>query len=296
MAGRDAVSVVIVHHGDPAMTRRSIRAARASRDIEVRICVVRNAPLGEGDLEGAILLGDGTNRGFAAGANEGIRDALAGGAGAVLLLNNDAEPDPCAIAELASALRSTPGAGAAGAVILSAGRIWHAGGDIESPGARPRSFHHGEPEGAVPPGDPGDVPFASGCALLVARDAWEGVGLFDERYFLYFEDADLCFRIRRAGRRVLIAPRARVVHAPRAEPPPPEILYYRIRNRLLFSRIWFGSRGLPSRAAFALREVARGTGGIARGDAARGLARWRAVLDFARGRFGPRRLKSPRIN
>jgi len=286
----EEIPVVIVHHGDPSATRRSIAAARGSSGVAVRIYVVRNAPLSSAGIEGAIVLGDGRNRGFAAGANEGVRRALADGAGAVFLLNNDAEPDPPAIAELCAALRTTPAAGAAGAVVVSEGRIWHAGGDIEAPGARPHSFHHGEPEDAVPPGDPREVPFASGCALLVARAAWERAGLLDERCFLYFEDADLCFRIRRAGWRVLIVPRARVVHAPRIEPPPPDILYYRIRNRLLFSRTWFGIRGFPSRVAFALREVARGAGAIARGDRARGLARWEAVLDYERGRFGPRRI------
>lgn len=62
-----------------------------------------------------------------------------------------------------------------------------------------------------------DVDWVLGAAMFVRRSAIDEVGLFDERYFLYFEDADWCRRFRKAGWRVIYAPIAEVVHYHRRE-------------------------------------------------------------------------------
>lgn len=56
-----------------------------------------------------------------------------------------------------------------------------------------------------------DIPLASGCCMLVRRSAWDAVGGFDERYFLYFEDYDLCLRLKDHGR-VVLEPGMQIVH------------------------------------------------------------------------------------
>jgi len=56
------------------------------------------------------------------------------------------------------------------------------------------------------------VPWVAGSCLLVARDAFDRVGGFDERFFLYFEDIDFCLRLRRAGGTVWYDPSVTVVH------------------------------------------------------------------------------------
>lgn len=58
-----------------------------------------------------------------------------------------------------------------------------------------------------------DVDWVSGSCFLMRREAWEAVGGFDERYFMYAEDVDLCWRARRAGWEVAYEPSARAVHA-----------------------------------------------------------------------------------
>jgi N-acetylglucosaminyl-diphospho-decaprenol L-rhamnosyltransferase len=58
-----------------------------------------------------------------------------------------------------------------------------------------------------------DVDWVAGTHLLVRRTAWDAVGGFDEDFFMYLEDVDLCWRLRKAGWRTRYEPRARVVHA-----------------------------------------------------------------------------------
>lgn len=57
-----------------------------------------------------------------------------------------------------------------------------------------------------------DVDWIFGAAMLIRRDLLERIGLFDERFFMYFEDADLCRRTWESGSRVCYAPVARVIH------------------------------------------------------------------------------------
>ena len=66
---------------------------------------------------------------------------------------------------------------------------------------------------AAAPAGPAEVPFASGAALVVRREAWDEVGGFEPAYFMYGEDVDLSVRLRLAGWGVGVVPAARVEHA-----------------------------------------------------------------------------------
>ena len=74
--------------------------------------------------------------------------------------------------------------------------------------------------------------------MLVHRRAWEKVGLFDERYFMYFEDADLCRRVRDAGFAIMVVPRAKLWHkvSLSAQRDKPQNRYYRFLNQVRFYR------------------------------------------------------------
>ncbi len=89
-----------------------------------------------------------------------------------------------------------------GALHAALGRVWR--GNPGTRRLRTQSYELGEP---------GDVDWVSGAAVLVRRTAWDDVAGFDPRYFLYFEDVDLCWRLNRRGWRVRYEPSATVVHS-----------------------------------------------------------------------------------
>jgi GT2 family glycosyltransferase len=85
---------------------------------------------------------------------------------------------------------------------------------------------------------PAMVDWVSGACLLIRREDLERAGLFDERYFLYTEDVDLCATVRRHGRLVRFSPEAVVEHrrgASRASAPGPTEEAYR-RSQIAFYR------------------------------------------------------------
>jgi GT2 family glycosyltransferase len=154
-------------------------------------------------------LPNGANLGFAAGMNAGIRRALAAGADYVLLANNDTTLDPGMLAWLVATAERNGAAITAPAISYfdQPERIWWLGGR-----ARPLLLEV-RPYAAPPRGQhPFAVDFVTGCAMLISRRCLEQVGLFDEGFFMYYEDADYCLRVRRAGLSILVEPRATMLH------------------------------------------------------------------------------------
>lgn len=157
-----------------------------------------------------VVRANGGNLGFAAGNNVAL-DALA--ADAALLLNPDVVLSPGCLAALAAALAADPTIGMAGCKLWYPGGtiLQHAGGFITHPQALPGHYGIGEPDTGQHD-TPRDVEYLIGGALAVRRAALEQVGLLDEGFFLFFEDVDLCARVRAAGWRVIYAPQATGVH------------------------------------------------------------------------------------
>lgn len=208
------LAAVIVSYRAPARATTAVGALASSRRPVDLVVVVDNGGAHADELRAALpralVVSTARNLGFAAGANAGIEAALARGADAVLLLNDDAAPDPDALGVLERAL-STPGVGiAAPALLRPDGRLESVGLSFTTWSGRLRELGRGlQPE---PAGTLRDVDAASGCALLVGRDVLEQLHGFDERFYFYFEDLDLCLRARRAGWRVVVDPRAVVRH------------------------------------------------------------------------------------
>lgn len=227
------------------------------------------------------------NSGFAGGNNVGIRRALERAADFVFLLNNDTTVEPGLLEPLVALAQSDPAIGVTGPKMLyhaDPNTIWSAGGMVDWRG---RVAHRFADAADTPEDAPCDVDFIVGCGLLVKRGVLEQVGLFDERYFLYWEETDLCARIRKAGYRVVYQPAARLWHkVSRTTGTDSELtLYYMWRNQLLYLAR-HGARPAAGRLAVlgeALRLAAIWT---VQGKHRRRRVLLHAVADFLRGRFG----------
>ena len=158
------------------------------------------------------LIANATNQGFARGMNAGIRYALAAGAEHVFVLNNDTFLAPDALSRLVA--QAEEGVGLLAPAIYYADapqQIWSLGGQIHSGTLETVATARGQI-------DKGQWPavlqrdFVPGCAMLLSRAALQEAGLFDECFFMYYEDLDLCLRLRRAGYRIVVVTRSKMWH------------------------------------------------------------------------------------
>lgn len=153
---------------------------------------------------------NGGNLGYAAGNNAALRDLSSDVA---LLLNPDVILSTDFLSVMAEALVADPSIGIAGAKLWYPGGevIQHGGGYITHPRAIPGHYGIGERDKGQHD-TPRDVAYVIGAALAARRDVLKRIGLLDERFFLYYEDVDLCARARAAGYRVIYLPAATGVH------------------------------------------------------------------------------------
>jgi N-acetylglucosaminyl-diphospho-decaprenol L-rhamnosyltransferase len=158
---------------------------------------------------GARVVEPGANLGFAGGCALGAGES---GAPLLLFLNPDVVPAEGSIAALRACANERPGWGAWQALVTlpderhvnTSGNVVHYVG-IGWAGDLGRAVADVAPE-------PHDVGFASGAAFAVRREAWDAVGGFDPRFFMYSEDLDLSLRLKLAGWGVGVVPAARVAH------------------------------------------------------------------------------------
>ena len=161
-------------------------------------------------IEGLRLINQPRNLGFLHNCNTGAKEAR----GSYLLwLNNDTLVQPGWLNALVEMAERNPSVGAVGAQLrYPDGRLQEVGGIVWRDGSAARVGDGQWPERQLTT-RPRDVDYCSAAALLVRRSLWEELGGFDPRYApAYYEDTDLCFRIREAGYRVVVQPRALVVH------------------------------------------------------------------------------------
>lgn len=163
---------------------------------------------------GVRILAMETNLRFAGGNNEGIRAALASGAEQVMLLNNDTTVEPGFLRAMTARLASAPDIGVVAPKIYYYDRpdlLWYAGGEVSMWTGTMR--HLGIREKDDGRFDrPRETTYATGCCLLTRREVLERVGLLDESFYMYAEDADWCARVRNDGYRIMVEPGARVWH------------------------------------------------------------------------------------
>lgn len=210
----------------------------------------------------APILETGANLGYAGGNNAGIRHALAAGAEAIGILNNDVTVEPGFLGPLVTALQSGPDVGIVTPLVADQNegdRVWALGSSVNRRTAEVRRLHAGENVTSWRHRAPFPVESASGTAMLVQRGVFERAGLMDESFFLYYEESDWCLNVRHAGYEILAVPSSVVWHRVSATlgMMSPAIDYYMLRNHLhLINRHWSGVRRRYLLVRTVLRDLA----------------------------------------
>jgi N-acetylglucosaminyl-diphospho-decaprenol L-rhamnosyltransferase len=193
----------------------------------------RSAAEAERLLPQATVLRLGENLGYGAANNRGIATAATP---YVLLLNPDVDTSATAIAALVEAAEAHPEAA------LWVPQLTGRNGEPELNYAWPRST--GEPQGGAAEG-PLCVGYACAAALLMDRARMEAIGFFDTRFFLYYEDEDLCLRAFNARLPVVVVPQVRMGHYGRGSTRGP---------RPLAAEYWRGWHHAQSKIRFAAKH------------------------------------------
>jgi GT2 family glycosyltransferase len=189
-----------------------------------------------------ILIRSDVNLGFAGGNNLGIKYALKKNADFVLLLNNDTIVEPDFLDVLVkSGIEKEVGIIAPKILNYYFPRIiWSAGGKISWLGASGYSDGEGKTTGKFI--ENRYVTFVSGCCMLINKEIFSNIGFFDEDYFLYSEDTDLCKRVTDAKFKILFVADSIVYHKINTSTKRDISylpIYYQTRNRLYFARKFY---------------------------------------------------------
>jgi GT2 family glycosyltransferase len=223
------VSVVIVSWNTRDILRGCIRSIfEQTREASFEVFVIDNnshdgsVEMVRAEFPEVKLIANAENRGFAAGCNQGMRAASAR---FTLLLNPDTIILDDAISRCVKYADLHPDVGVVGCQVFDdENRISPTGFSFPSPlteflalsglsRAFPRSRLFGRPELSWwDRKTEQDVDVVTGMFMLVRRGAIAEVGLMDESYFVYSEEADWCYRFARAGWRRVFIPSARIVH------------------------------------------------------------------------------------
>lgn len=269
---RAAVSVIVVNWRQPELTERCIASLTAQVLAEsMEVVLVENQATSEGiarlrrSCDSVNIVALPRNEGFAGGVNAGLAAAQGD---VIVLINNDATAAPGFLAAGVNRLGSedTTVAAVAAFMVLEGtfdrttesddedsvlagidGMTWIESGSASarqlcnSTGVSVDSHANGQDRDWLVPVDEvcrvrDDDPFGfSGGGVFLRRSALDRIGPFDDRFFMYYEDLDLAWRLRLAGYRIVFEPDARLIHRHAASSghQSPLLRFHSMRNRLL---------------------------------------------------------------
>jgi GT2 family glycosyltransferase len=233
---RSVASIVIPVHGQEEWTRRALAAVHEHTSVTYEVIVVDDAsPTGTaewlGDVNGILVHRNERNVGFGVTCNVGAAHARGRH---LVFLNSDALPQAGWLEPLVHAL-DNPDVGAAGPRILNLdGTLQEAGALVAGDGTTEFYGLAGDPD--LPEHTfARTVDYVSGACLAVKRAAFSVAGGFDAAYGRgYYEDVDLCLRLRKLGYRTLYVPQSTVMHAHRASSSEEEAVALSEVNRSTF--------------------------------------------------------------
>ncbi|WP_119354256.1 glycosyltransferase [Azohydromonas sediminis] len=209
------VTLSVVSHGQGALVRHFLADLRQGVDAPFEVILTLNIPEDEAFLDEhrglpLLVLRNRVPKGFGANHNAAFR--IARGTH-FAIVNPDIRAQRLRLAPLLETLEQRRVAACAPQVLAPDGRVEDSARRFPTAWRllrrlllrrRGPDYRWG--------GDPVDVDWLAGMFVLFRRDAYEAVSGFDERYFMYLEDVDICRRLKRLGWRVVLDSRSTVVH------------------------------------------------------------------------------------
>lgn len=232
------LTIITINYNSSENTIKLLEALKNQTSKDFEIIVVDNNSNDVGKLmdyktpeTNIIYIKNDRNLGFSGGNNVGIKKALENGSNWVLLLNNDTMPESHLIEHLKANLEGQEGIfGLAldeGSGVACSGQIqW-----LKSTLIHITTLNVVMTKSV-------DKFYAIGGAMLIQKNVFDKIGLLDENYFLYFEDADFCQRARREGISVSFLPKIIISHSVSSSTKKlgsPMLLRYHYRNALYFN-------------------------------------------------------------
>lgn len=247
---------VILEYNNPKMTLETLKSlykVKLPSNLKHQVILIDNSPVPDGTLKKTLkefknlkYIVTHKNTGFAAGNNIGIKLGLKQKHDYFLLLNNDVKVHPNFLVELFNTQADL----AVPKIYFAKGYeyhkdkykqsqlgkvIWYAGGEFDWNNIYSKHFGMDE----VDTGQfnqSKSVELANFCCILIKKSVFDLIGLLDESYFLYWEDADFSVKAKKAGFDLIYQPKAKIWHKSSGSSGSGSSLhdYYLTRNRLLF--------------------------------------------------------------
>jgi len=255
MSAASPITAIVVTY-DSAEVLPACLAALAAEGVPA--IVVDNAS-GDGSAEiaraqGATVLVNARNEGYGRANNRGV---AASATRFVLIVNPDVAIRPGAVIALLEAAERYPDAAVlAPRIVEPSGRVFLQPRSLLSPGHLNRAGAMAMPEGDA------CLPFLSGACLLIRREVFAALGGFDPAIFLFYEDDDLCRRLRDAGHALVHVHGAEAGHGRGRSTTPSSVRRFKARWHLAWSEAYVAAKyGLPRpRLTRILENLAKAAG------------------------------------
>lgn len=241
------ISIILVNYNGFTDTIECIKSIKRSNYDNYSIIVVDNASTTKPDNEQMEFLNNNCdfvslkeNIGFAGGNNVGIKFAEKYNSDYYLLLNNDTIVESNFLIPLIEQCENNPKIGIATGKILyydQPNLLWFGGSYYDNKLCECRIDGIGKAEKKCH-NECKFIPFATGCMFLISAQALKDAGYMAEDYFLYYEDADYCERIKNLNYKIKYIPQSVIYHKESRSTNKGSSLYsyYVLRNYLIFIR------------------------------------------------------------
>jgi GT2 family glycosyltransferase len=170
------------------------------------------------------------NLGFSAGNNIGIEYALERGADYIFLLNYDTKVEKSSLSYLVEEMEKDKKTGIASPMIFEGdtSNVWFSGGKIDWLKMKSEQIKNKKTKNYY------NSDYLSGCAMLIRAEVFRKIGLFDEKFFLYWEDTDFSVRAKKAGYKLAVYPQSRICHFEKSQEKMERKIYWLVLSGLIF--------------------------------------------------------------